>query len=202
MKATNSPSALMLGPMAWTSGTEISVNDGPCPVAACPRLIVLPSIETWSSVSVLPSSTLICATATSAQPLIVLEAGDLGRTIAADLAAVDRRPGKLHHGICVGLDGNRRCRRRSCRRTTPCRRRASIRPTWCDLVGDRRGSNWTRPPFAVDRAAVLVGDRGIVEGDGAIVCRLDHAAVLVLDHGAFEKHRALLTAVMLPALPT
>jgi hypothetical protein len=73
MKATNSPLALMLGPMAWTSGTEISVNDGPCPVAACPRLMVLPSIETWSSVSVLPSSTLICPMATSAEPLSMLE---------------------------------------------------------------------------------------------------------------------------------
>ena len=31
--------------------------------------------------------------------------GDLERTRAADLAAVDRRPGKLNHRLGVGLDG-------------------------------------------------------------------------------------------------
>lgn len=43
----------------------------------------------------------------------------------------------------------------------------------------------------LDRRAALIGDRGIVEGDGAESRSLDHAAVLVEDHGALEKHRTL-----------
>ena len=92
-------------PMAWTSGTEISVNDGPCSVAACPRLIVLPSIEIWSSVSVLPSSTLIWPMETSTEPLSMLEpaTSSVPAPPISPPSIVD--PASLTTELGVGLDG-------------------------------------------------------------------------------------------------